>query len=382
VASLFSSLYPEHHGVVLGGFLNTKLKKIDPKLTLNRIPEEVETLGEMMKNAGYRTYAVTDNLNVTEEMGFAQGFDRFVSDDWYKGAEHINGVLSDWASEIREGGSYFLYIHYMDPHSPYHKRKPWFDSFSLQASDGTSGAYGADHLKNNQRARAQMLRYDTEIPYVDEKIKEMFRLFGWDQNTLLIFISDHGEEFKDHGGFKHGKTLFQEMLRIPLFIHDATGRLRTGRVETPVSILDILPTLREYLGLGPDGRHEGASLLPQLQDSGEDGRSERLLFAHLKGYPRRGIEDWTGDEYLTVRAVLWGRWKLVVDSQCSSQLFDLLEDPGELENLIDTEEGVAAKLVEDLLTFTERAVLYRAESFEHRLSPEEIEKLKSLGYVQ
>jgi arylsulfatase A-like enzyme len=383
-ASLFSSLYPEHHGVVVGRRLYKKLQKeIDPQIILNRIPEEVETLGEMMKKAGYRTYAVSDNYNVSEKMGFAQGFDRFVSDDdFYKGAEHINGVLSEWADEIREGGSYFLYIHYMEPHVPYHKREPWFESFSSRLSDHTSGAYGAEHLKKYPGTRKQLMQYDSEISYVDEKIKEMFRLFGWDRNTLLIFVSDHGEEFREHGGVRHGRTLFDEVLRIPLFIHDATGRLRPGRVETLVSILDILPTLGEYLGLGPDGRHQGVRLLPLIEGRPENGRPDRALYAHREAYPKLQTRGKLKERHHISRAVLWDRWKLVVDSQCSSKLFDLLEDPAERKSLIDTEEEVAAKLAQDLVAFTERAVLYRAESFEDRLSPEEIEKLKSLGYVQ
>ncbi len=131
VASVFTSLYPSQHGVITGHFANIRLQKKNQTVTFDRIPEELTTLAEEMKNAGYKTYGVADNLNITTEMGFTQGFDKF-STFRYEGAPKVNETVKSWAAELNSGGKYYLYIHYMDPHEPYNERAPWFTSSTDQ----------------------------------------------------------------------------------------------------------------------------------------------------------------------------------------------------------------------------------------------------------
>ena len=186
-ASIFTSLNPIQHGVTTGMLATRKLQMINSKIKLNKIPNQLETMPEVLKKAGYKTYAVADNFNISEEEGFDQGFDKFITYN-YKTADRVNDTLKKMQKEIKNAGKYFLYIHYMDTHEPYHKRAPWFE-------------------ESDDPREVKISAYDSEINYVDGKIKEAFEFFGWDENTLVIITSDHGEEFYDHGKWGHGENI-------------------------------------------------------------------------------------------------------------------------------------------------------------------------------
>ena len=98
--------------------------------------------------------------------GFTQGFDKFKT-FMYEKAPAVNAVVKKWKKELLANGKYFLYIHYMEPHAPYHAREPWYK-------------HHEDNRKSNISA------YDSEINFVDQHIKELFELFQWEKNTLLI----------------------------------------------------------------------------------------------------------------------------------------------------------------------------------------------------
>ena len=161
-ASIFTSLYPFQHGVTTG----LKTSKFF-KIKLNRIPEKIKTITEILKENGYKTYGVADNINICKDEGFTQGFDRFKLLP-YEFETKTNIQLEKWAEEIKAQKKYFLYIHYNDCHLPYHKRSPWYQKKENERDDLISC-------------------YDSEINYVDAKIKKMYELFGWDKNTMLIY---------------------------------------------------------------------------------------------------------------------------------------------------------------------------------------------------
>ena len=386
-ASLFTSLYPEQHGVVTGRFGVAGGGDLLPqRISLRTLPGEVATLGEIMKKAGYRTMALADNKNVSAQMGFARGFDLFsTGDSTADGAERLNSVLRDWRGRIKEGEPYLLYLHYIDPHSPYHSRRPWFKGEERGFREST------------------IERYDSEIGYVDQKIEEMHRLFGWDAKTLLIVLADHGEEFWEHGGTRHGRTLYGEVLRIPLLLHDATGRLPPGRVSANVSSVDVLPTIMEYIGAPRDPRHAGVSLLSAASGRNDPALADREIFAYAASSVSPGArvdlrlaeerkagsaEAVAGEparanpQAYVARAILRGSWKLIADTEGSLMLFDMARDRHEQENLAAAMADVAASLRGSLDAFVDRAPRYTSMLIEEALSAEEIEKLRSLGYVQ
>jgi arylsulfatase A-like enzyme len=356
-ASLFTSLDPVQHGVEMGRNATRLLRKrTGATITLNRIPEELEILPEAMASAGYRTFAVADNFNISEEMGFAQGFDAFQT-AWYKGGARVNEILREWRREITGGGKYFLYIHYVDPHGPYKGHAPTY-------------------RKQEDPERDRIARYDSEIAYVDRLIREAFRKYDWERNTLILVTSDHGEEFLDHGRHGHDKTLFSEIVRVPLLAFYPAGGVGPARVADHVSLVDVLPTLREFAGL-PRGEHDlGLSLLPLMTRTRDSWTSDRRLYARLNkksADPARGVH---------LRAVTHGRWRYITSPEGREWLFDIDRDPGEQRNVVDRHRELADSLRADLDRFDAAVGRHATPPVEMTVSPEEIEKLEALGYAE
>ena len=353
-ASIFTGVHPSEHGIITGFIANQKLSKERQGITLNRIPAELKTLGEVFKAAGYRTYSLADNLNISVEMGYSAGFDKFETMR-YKTAAAMNEILRNWQPEIDSGGKYFMYLHYMDPHTPYHRRSPWFE-------------------KTGDKQQRIASAYDSEIRYLDEHLRQMFELYHWQENALVVVLADHGEEFLDHGGMGHGKTLYREVLHVPLFFSHpdlSTGR----RVADYVTSMDLLPTLAGLLDLPVETSWRGRSLEPLL-----DGSSlpDRDLFAELLRRPEhsRGA----------ARSVVSGQWQLI-DNQPKSgepygELFDLQSDFSQRHDLIQAESSRAAQLKKSLGKFIEGRLQLQQEQIQVDVDQETLRQLRTLGYLE
>lgn len=378
-ASLFTSLYPRQHGVITGRLVS--YQTMDPPgrtMKLSRIPEELETMPEAMRDAGYRTFGISDNFNVCPQMGFADGFDVFRSDSvQYRGGQHVNRMVRSWADRIQGPGPYFLYIHYMDPHRPYHRRRAWYHE---PAEDRPA------LLQDPKRARA-VARYDSEIGYVDDRIHELYRRLRWDRNTILVVTADHGEEFWDHGSTNHDKTLYDEVLHVPLLVHDSRGGFGPAHRAENVSLIDVLPTLLEIVGQPPDARLMGRSLVPLLEGASDSGFGGRRLFAHLE---RTFYKPWgatktlkgeNGRERYVAVAAIDGQWKLIEDSRGARHLYDLSADPGETRDLAADDPKMAGDLAVSLKDHARTEKVYNSRSFEEEVDLRELARLRSLGYV-
>jgi len=356
-ASIFTSLYPPQHGVLTGYNLYRTNKYYGSEVKLNRIPPELETLPELMRSLGYRTYGVADNPNVCAQEGFEDGFGRFAQFD-YDGAEAVNAALLEWREEIVGGDApWFVYLHYMDPHEPYHAREPWFGELfgrELEAfgpADPESGLPPPGHLPaDGLRARdfyrmlegaegeAEVERrlayardqfaaaYDSEVRHLDEHLRAAFEALAVDDGTLVVFTSDHGEEFGEHKGLGHPFKLYRELLHVPLLVRPPgppAWHVPGRRVAADVSAIDLLPTVRELVGAPASEQDQGVSLVGLLRGEQPEPRpifamrtQERLLETH------------------ELEAVLAGDHKLVLSSQEPEvQLFDVTRDPGEQEDL-------------------------------------------------
>jgi len=361
-ASLLTSLHPVQHGVLSGLTAVRARQQADPTITLNRIPSDVETAAEILKTAGYSTWGVADNLNICSDLGFEQGFDHFrMTSD--KGAATVNATVRGWRNGLQEAGPYFLYVHYMDPHRPYLKHPPWYVPMEGELLDSISA-------------------YDSEISYVDRSVKELYDLLGWGENTLLVVTSDHGEEFQDHGGWDHGRTLYAEVVDVPLLVHSsaagrgamAAGAQERGRhVTEPVSTLDVLPTLRDAAGLPAGEAEQGVSLLPVI--AGEaDAPHGRSFHADLRSPP------WFGS--LTVQSITRERQKYILTRPDSEELYDLTRDPEERESLTNRRRDAVADFREELTEFLEAVPRYAEGTVNISLDDETLEQLQSLGYMQ
>ncbi|MDC0357873.1 sulfatase [Oligoflexia bacterium] len=327
-ASIMTSLYPFQHGVLMGMNSTKKLWKQDPSIKLNRIPEEVTTIAEFLKGAGYRTFGVSDNGNICTAMGFTQGFDHFKTYK-NKGAKFVNKTVLGWRTKLKQSPKSFLYLQYMDPHTPYLRHKPWYKN--------------RGNMKDNTVAA-----YDSEINFLDKKIEALYTALGWDTNTLIIVSSDHGEEFWEHGKLGHGKSLFSEVLHVPLFFYMPKLGFKPQIVSTNVSPIDIAPTLRAMLGLKEDGALSGESLTPFLFGKATP-KSERYFLGQVWKQKPDGREvemtsitykDW---RYITSQTKDW-KYPAKVD-RINKMLFSLGADPLEQTSIIETHLKIKEQLI-------------------------------------
>jgi len=350
-ASIFTSMYPYQHGVLMGLLAIRNAQKIDPDVKINRIPDEIDTITEVMKKNGYRTYGVADNLNIGERQGFTQGFDKFET-YMYKTAPVVNRTVKNWKNQLMSNGKYFLYIHYMEPHAPYHPRKPWFKP-------------------NEDPDKERISAYDSEINFADLHIKELYELFAWDKNTILIITADHGEGLWDHGMMTHGKSLYREEIHVPLIFHlpgEKTGR----RISTNASTLDILPTVRALLGLPGDKSDEGMSLVP-LMENQKHNLDNRNIYSYLWVKTYKKIE-W--------KSTIYKNWHFIIQSPNSRHLYSLLKDRKQEENQFFNGYTTARLLEQRFEDFMKKSKKYQQKSAIYKLDEEKTNQLKTLGYVE
>lgn len=349
-ASIFTSLYPFQHGVLMGLLAIRNAQKIDPNVKVNRIPEEITTITEVLKKNGYQTYGISDNLNVGKSQGFTQGFDRFKT-FMYKQATAVNDTIKKWRKKLMAKGKYFLYIHYMEPHAPYHPRKPWYKPYE-------------DERKNRISA------YDSEINFVDQHIKELFELFQWEHNTLVIVTADHGEGLWDHGLMIHGKTLYREEIQVPLMIYLPEEKV-SRHVSTNVGTIDILPTVRDLLELPADKNDEGVSLVPFIKGR-ENNLEKRNLFSYL-WVKTKGKVEW--------KSTIYKKWHFIIKLPDFRHLYFLLKDIKEEENKFNEARTTAVQFEQRFEHFLKTSKKYKQKSSTYKLDKKKADKLKSLGYV-
>ncbi len=245
-----------------------------PTPTSFRVPDSAITLAERLKARGYATYAVTANAHLTEDMGYHQGFDEYHNVGWAR-LEKVDQALRPLIPEIRDRtGPVFVWIHLFDPHDPYTLRKGFSDRWTR---DGPMRRELARSSMVKLRQRTDLRRggpeietleglYDAEIAASLAYLGEVAQELGVEDDDVLLFTSDHGEEFLEHGSLGHRYALFEETVRVPLVIA-WPDQLPPGRVAERVSVCDVVPTLAEAGGaaIGPDSGVSLRSLLPEAR---------------------------------------------------------------------------------------------------------------------
>jgi arylsulfatase A-like enzyme len=323
-ASLYTGRQPGAHGAGtrIGG---------GPRPDYAPIPAALPMLSERLRDNGFLTGALVANPFLHPVFGTARGFEQYA----YLFRSHLDtphaGALVDhalrWLSERGEQ-PFFLMLHLMDPHMPYDPPEGARGRFTtgqrsyMKLPFNLPGNTVPEWLLASEGDRAFVsAAYDEEILGVDQALARLFEALDRDprfERLLVVLTSDHGEELFDHGGFEHGHALHQELLRIPLIVW-AKG-VRPARIATPVSHVDLLPTLLDALGLPLPGDLDGVSLWPLLQ-GGEPPAETRLLVAErmLYGPERRALVRWP--------------WKSIATDGAPAQLYDLAHDPGEASDL-------------------------------------------------
>jgi arylsulfatase A-like enzyme len=272
---------------------------------------------------------------------------------------------------------FFLFAHYLDPHA--RAKQQTFLEKGLKPGD----------------IRYQVARYDGAIRFADDNLGPVFEALrdrGWEDSTVVVFVSDHGEEFEDHGSTGHKNTLYDEQLRIPLIIV-YPRRIEAGqRIEAPVSLLDIFPTLLDFVGVKISKRFQaliqGVSLVPYMRVRGFPRQATpepaRKIFAEL--HP---VDFGAGWDFFS-RAIRGGRFKLIrsyfKDGRVKKELYDLAEDPDEKLNVYEAKRGEKEirELESRLSAFMREGAAYNpAFRSENRIKLDEgtQERLRALGYI-
>jgi len=371
VASIFTGLFPRSHGVI------NPLTSFDAKGVLD---QDQTTLAEVLSAAGYECFGYTANLNASGRFGFGQGFADYRYCRTGRASE-VRENVRRLLSEPRDK-PFFLYLHYMEPHSPY-KAPATYDS--LYVDPAYRGRINGSHRQLNQIVKGESqvdeadvnhLRalYDQEIRYTDDEFGQLIDLLaerGFLDNTLLVFVADHGEEFMEHGSVLHGYTLYQEQLHVPFFIHDPR-REESQRIGAVTRHVDLLPTLLELLGVDHAGPVQGRSLVPLL--GGREAAEEEVeVLAEASLMAVKTVRQ---------RSLMVADWKLIegIVPAATLELYNLREDPGEQRDLLATEPATAQRLRVRLDKLLESLPV--APGHTTQLSEEEIRKLRSLGYVK
>jgi len=380
--SLFTGLYPNQHGITEGFFAHmSRLSREQdgaaeskPKpgqrgangdagrwqgplastVSINRIPEALPTLPELFARAGYDTFGASANVNVTSRMSFDRGFAHF-SD--FTGPEHGKGAAAEvvldavrsWSAQRTGDAPYFMYLHFNDVHAPHRPRELVYEP-------------GAEPYE------AERSTYDAELRYLDDVLRKMGEELHWDDDTLICLVSDHGEEFGEHGSQGHGYSIHAELMRIALVVSWPAQLPAGRRIQTPVSIIDVTPTLTRLAGVDTPGKFTGISLASAL--AGSAPPPERTLFA---------LRFRDGGEQ-RLWAAQRGPWKLIV-SEGRSELYDHSKDPFEQHNVIDARPDVAALLTRELDAFRALEPSSIGAKFEIELDQKALETLRELGYT-
>ena len=371
VNSIFTSRYP-------GPFLRQGPGEMG-------IPEHMPTIAEILRDAGYSTAAVSASHIVratpsdyNPNGGFDRGFETFVEGCVWLHGSCLNNKVFDQLDGIEE--PFFLYIHYMEPHSPYQPPERFrrrfaldYDGFEfIREGDPNPIAemlYGdGPRVEIGERDLQHLVDlYDDEILTFDGVFKRLVARLdeqGLLDRTLLVLASDHGEEFLEHGHMMHCRGIWSTLSHVPLILW-LPGTVEGRRVGAAVENLDIVPTILDYLGIPADGHgFEGESLRPLIE--GRESR-ERYAFADQGKY--RSVDD--------------GRFHLIFDgAEKTATLFETGNDPLEQHDLFAPNHPAAVALtaaLNDWLAATGQALRFDEALAAARAKEEE---LRALGYLQ
>lgn len=387
VGSLLTGLYPSRHGVI---------KDVSP------LNYEI-TLPVILKNNKYLTTAIINQPNFNKISNFNRGFINYIDiaelEDKEKNAKTISEIAVKWL-EKNYNKHFFLWLHYLDPHGPYNPPCPYDKTFLndrfyredrfLQVSNFECGSDGGipkylfrDNITNIDYYIAQ---YDGEIRFTDEQIgillEKLKKLKIFDK-TLIVITADHGEAMGEHSQyFVHVNSMYDEFLRVPLIIRLPNGLLKNKKIGFQVRSIDIMPTILDLLEIKIKNL-DGCSLMP-------------LMLGRVNKDPNLIAYSDVIDELMRVRIVsirLMNKWKFILHQDLSQsvnrdsieitqlELYDLENDPQELNNLSDSNENLAIELKNRLIAWMSQV---RPENYylEPALNEATKERLRNLGYAQ
>ena len=327
VATILTGLYPVAHGA---------------QRDRERVPETVELVSERLAAAGYETAFFTTNAHVVPKFGFDQGWSTYRYVTQRRGRARrpvdsaaINAQVFEWLARRDDSRPFLLVVHTLDPHDPYwaaeefRRRLAPDADLELGCCAGQGALERLDAAASLERRRHMVALYDAEIAQNDASFGALLRELerrGLATSTALLLLADHGEEFYEHGRWKHGNTLYEEQLRIP-FVLRLPGGAHGGTVlPGPVDQIDVVPTLLELAGVEAPAGLPGRSLLAEAAGAAA---------------PIRPSFAWLERPGTSLAAVAREQWKLIrfrgawypPAGKKPFELYSLGSDPAESRDL-------------------------------------------------
>ena len=361
-ASMLTSLLPNRHGASFGA--------------RRPMAQEVVTLAEVLKERGFRTAAFNDGAQLSPRWDLHQGFDVWKANQ--KDPDTMERVVRqglEWLDEMPRGEApFFLFLHTYEVHHPY---TPAAEDLERVGAAPYAGWLGTEvqvaELQRINRGEATAdeadlafirAAYEAEIRSMDRSLGRLLAELderGLLDSTLVVFTSDHGEEFGEHGSQGwHSHTLYDELLRVPLVFRFPGQRWAGRRVQRQVRLIDVAPTVLDSLGVPAPGDWQGVSLLD--------------LLGEVEVPPLVAVSKMDTPATVETYSLRTGRWKLY-----DGRLFDLKTDPEERYDSATGNWDLVAALKAHLASLTAGGIENAGEPVE--LDPETRKRLEALGYL-
>lgn len=380
--TMFTSVPPCVHGLTTGS---------------EGLPLWLLTLAEAMRGGGFETAAFTEDGWLGIIFGFGRGFDSYTentSPDVMSPEGQVDVTFAqarEWLARNRDK-RFFLFLHTFQVHAPYVPPPAYLHLFGERDGQVVTDA--------SPPALRDRVAYDREIRYTDDQLRLLFDAIeanGLSQQTIFILVSDHGEEFAEHGLMGHGADLYQEVTRVPLMVW-GPGRILAGRrVDERVSHMDLMPTILDLAGVPQPPQVMGTSLGDLLSGTPNRLRQVRPLFTEAWADVAMLPDDTTVPFDRPAYMVQIGDRKLLRYRQAGGfryEYYDLRTDPDERRDLyhegmggiadlraqVDGYEAVCKARAMSLAGADMQAMARGAEHV--HLDPAEEEKLRALGYLK
>jgi arylsulfatase A-like enzyme len=386
VASILTSRLPSQHGAI-------SYLRVMHDRTLPALPE-------LLAARGIVTKASISNWLIYSKLNYDKGFKDFylepLSRVFWRSTDALMRESAEWLRK-RSGGPFFLYIHNMDPHHPYLAPEPY--SFGSKIMDGFHKLrawivfgmripyiYGLDLNAVNSLSGPEVeelrQRYLGEVEYVDARMAVLegaLKETGLWEDTLLIITADHGEEFQEHGTIRHGNDLHRELIRVPLIFTGGimSSRARARRIASPVSLLDLYPTILEFFATDVPPDTLGQSLWPVIKGRQAGGR---MVFSEM-------VEPFNHD-YLLISAVK-GEYHLIKKVplekvvKIEMKLYNWATDPEEQSDLNSYEPEIAQEMEQVMEDFFENLPDKKPLGISLEKGMDETQMmLRALGYLK
>jgi len=369
-ASMFTGLIPAHHGALF--------------VPRRPIATNVATMGEILKAEGYHTISYNGGGQVAAAFGFGRGFDEYVSfpnvnryvEQTFSGKVKL---MIEWLNKNRDK-KFFFFLHTYETHHPYTPQKEDLALFESGYAGTLPAEISVDLLRqinSGERAldaadRAHIVNcYDAEIYSVDRAFGVLVKFLkdrGLYHNTIIIFTSDHGEEFGEHGKMGwHSHTLYDELLHVPLIVKFKDSQF-AGQVVTPqVRHIDLLPTLLDVLDIPGSDPFEGVSLIE--------------WFAHPRKQTLFAVSERDSKQAVNPLSIRTAQWKLYIGDR-KPRLYSLRSDPGEQDNVYDWLRTKVRRTLHTELAARLENRAYAPQGKTVEFDKETLERLRSLGYVK